>query len=114
MKCQWLTFFFLQKKVDAAEAQKQMEQKNTMETYHLLKAFDLALKYPNLLSSFNKIYKFDQNFASLQVKMDEFAAKTSGMNLVKVVNELKVNHLYRIDYEPVCFCCCCWSLNDFI
>jgi hypothetical protein len=72
-----------------------------LETYHILKAFDLAVKNVNLFSSFNRIYKFDQNFNVLRVKMDELVQKIDGLNLFKIISELKVNDIYHIDYEPV-------------
>lgn len=72
-----------------------------LEAYHLLKAFDLSMINLALLSSFNKIYKFDQNIETLRVKLDELAQRTTGLNLVRVVNELRLNDQYAIDYEAV-------------
>lgn len=78
-----------------------MNEKFTLEAYHILKAFDLAIINLNLLTSFNKIYKFDQNFDTLRMKMDELAQRINGYNLIKVVSELQINDKYPIDYEPV-------------
>lgn len=76
-------------------------QKYSIEVYHILKAFDLACINMNMLTSFNKIYKFDQNVNTLRTKLDELARRAAGGELVKIVSELKVNEQYPIDYESV-------------
>lgn len=86
---------------DSAAAAANQPNLLALETYHILKAFDLAVKNINLFSSFNRIYKFDQNFNVLRVKMDELVQKIDGLNLFKIISELKVNDVYHIDYEPV-------------
>ncbi|RNA18755.1 hypothetical protein BpHYR1_006016 [Brachionus plicatilis] len=65
------------------------------------KAFDLALTKIFLLNSFNKIYKFEDNFQMLHPKIENFLSTAITMNRIKLVNELKLNDLYRIDYENV-------------
>lgn len=73
----------------------------TIETYHILKAFDLATKNLNLLTSFNKIYKFDKNLDVLKMKIDDLAKKSNGLNLIKIISELKINDSYPVDWESV-------------
>lgn len=65
------------------------------------KAFDLAIKKIYLLNSLNKIYKFEENFQILKPKIDNFLDNNFTINRIKLVNELKLNDLYIIDYEKV-------------
>lgn len=65
------------------------------------KAFNLAIKKIFLLNSLNKIYKFEENFQLLKPKIDYFLDNTVTINRVKLISELKLNDLYKIDYEKV-------------
>lgn len=74
----------------------------TIDQDLVIKAFDLVLeKNINLLGSMNKIYKFEENVHLLKPKIDEFVQKSKEINIVKLINELKLNDSYNIDYEKV-------------
>lgn len=65
------------------------------------KAFRLALLKMILFSSFNKIYKFEEYLELLKPHIDKYLVNASPLNSIKLVNELKLNDSYPVDYEKV-------------
>ncbi|CAF0717201.1 unnamed protein product [Brachionus calyciflorus] len=63
------------------------------------KAFNLALAKMFLLISLNKIYKFEDHFSNLRPHIETYLDGATHYNRIKLVNELKLNDMYRIDYE---------------
>lgn len=68
----------------------------------IVRAFDLVIKKNIcLLASFNRIYKFEHNFELLKPKIDQFIQSSKGVHILKLVNDLKLNDRYEVDYEKV-------------
>lgn len=75
----------------------------TLDNGQIMQAFDLAVKNLNWISSFNKIYNFEQNFQLISSKVHDLKPKLKELEFFKLICELKQNELFDFDYEKVNF-----------
>ena len=70
----------------------------------ILKAFDLVASMDiTMLTTFNKIYKFDQNYELIKNILENYLNKSNQIDKGIIINTLKLNGKYSLNYDDVNF-----------